>query len=149
MNSLPVDRRTNVFARGAVATVAAAIVAVCLDAGVAAIAHALGVSEGFDPLHFASYAGLTVVGVLVAAAAWATIRSRSTKPRSILGRLVPIIVLVSLVPDVILGLSKQEAHTTWGGVIALIVMHFAVAAAAVPAFVLSMPVHDKDLSSTG
>lgn len=144
MNPPPTSRPTNRLASGAAATVAAAVVAVALDAGIAAIAHAFGVPDGFNPLHLSSYAGLTIVGVALAAAAWAIIRARSATPRLILGRLVPSVVVLSLVPDLILGFSKQEAHTTWGGVAALMLMHLAVTAVAVPAFVLSMPLPDND-----
>ena len=142
MDPLRTSRPMNRLASGAAATVAAAIVAVALDAGIAAIAHAAGVPHGFNPLHLASYAGLTILGVVLAAAAWAIIRARSATPRLILSRLVPGVVALSLVPDLILGLSKQEAHTTWGGVVALMLMHLAVTAVAVPAFVVSMPLRD-------
>src|SRR3954469_24546434 len=94
--------------RGAVIAaglVAAAVVAVALNALVALIARAAGASDDFTPLQFPTYTAFTVVGVLVGAAGWALLRSRARRPRSVLRILVPAVVVVSLVPDVLVGVS--------------------------------------------
>ena len=129
--------------RGISGTVAAIIVAVAADAAIAAVSHAAGVSDNFTPLEFASFTSLTVIGVLIAAIVWSRIRSKAARPRTVLRMLVPVVVLLSLVPDLILGFGKLEPHTTWGGVAALVLMHLAVSAAAVTAFALGMPASDQ------
>ena len=123
----------------AAAFVAAVVVALAADAIIAAVAHGAGVSHGFAPLNFSSFVGLTAVGLLVAASAWSLVRARSSRAGRTMKRLVPVVVAVSLVPDVALGVSKFLADTTWGGVAALILMHVAVAAVGVAAFALFMP----------
>ncbi|CAL9592372.1 DUF6069 family protein [Streptomyces sp. NPDC090994] len=117
---------------------ATAVVAVALNAAVAALAHAAGVSDDFEPLHLSDYALLTVVGVLAGAGGWALVRARSARPARVLRTWIPVILLVTFVPDILLGTS-DEPGTSWGGVIALMVMHLIVAAVAVPAFRLLLP----------
>ncbi|MEU3885907.1 DUF6069 family protein [Streptomyces sp. NPDC029041] len=116
-----------------------AAVAIALNAVVAVIAHAAGASHDFQPLQVTAYAPLTLFGVLIAAAAWAVIRARSTRPARLLRTLVPVVVILSLIPDIQVGLSGSQAGTSWGAVAALMVMHVVVAAVAVPAFRRALP----------
>ncbi|MFG2126586.1 DUF6069 family protein [Streptomyces sp. NPDC048751] len=121
---------------GLIGTVA---VAVAVNAVVAAIAHAAGASDDFQPLQLSAYAPLTVIGVLAAAAAWAIIRARSARPNRLLRTLVPVVLVVSLIPDVMVGVSASRPGTSWGAVIALMVMHVVVTAVAVPAYHRLLP----------
>ncbi|GAA3840956.1 hypothetical protein GCM10022403_086480 [Streptomyces coacervatus] len=123
--------------------VGTAVVATALNAVVAVTARAAGASDDFQPLHLTAYAPLTVFGVLVGAAAWAIVRARSARPAGLLRTLVPVIVLVSLVPDILVGASDSKPGTSWGAVIALMVMHFVVAAVAVPAFRRFLPLEGR------
>ncbi|MEU3340302.1 DUF6069 family protein [Streptomyces sp. NPDC006668] len=116
-----------------------AVVAVALNAVVAATAHAAGASHDFQPLQLSAYAPLTVFGVLIGAAAWAVVRPRSARPARLLRTLVPVVVLLSLIPDIMVGVSGSRAGTSWGAVVALMVMHLVVAAVAVPAFHRLLP----------
>lgn len=116
-----------------------AAVAVAVNAVVAAISHAAGASDDFQPLQLSAYAPLTVFGVLAAAAAWAIIRARSARPDRLLRTLVPAILVVSLIPDIMVGISDSRPGTSWGAVIALMVMHVVVAAVAVPAYRRLLP----------
>jgi len=125
-----------VVAGGLIGTAAVAIV---LNAVVAAIAHAAGASGDFKPLQVMAYGPLTVFGVLLAAAAWAVIRARSARPARLLRTLVPVVVILSLIPDIQVGVSGSQAGTSWGAVAALMVMHVVVAAVAVPAFRRLLP----------
>ncbi|GCB46235.1 DUF6069 family protein [Streptomyces sp. NL15-2K] len=125
-----------VVAGGLIGTVA---VAVALNAIVAAIAHAAGASDDFDALQLPAYGSFTVIGVLAAAAAWAIIRARSAHPARLLRTLVPAVVIVSLIPDIMVGISGSQPGTSWGAVIALMVMHVVVAAVAVPAYQRLLP----------
>lgn len=116
-----------------------AVVAVIVNAVIAATAHAAGASDDFQALQLGAYAFFTVIGVLVAAGAWAIIRARASHPARLLRTLVPVVVLVSLIPDVMVGVSDSQPGTSWGAVVALMIMHIAVAAVAVPAFHRLLP----------
>ncbi|MFF5301983.1 DUF6069 family protein [Streptomyces sp. NPDC013161] len=116
-----------------------ALVAVAVNAVVSVTARAAGASDDFQPLQPAAYAPLTVLGVLAAAAAWAIIRARSAHPAALLRTLVPVILIVSLIPDVMVGVSDSRPGTSWGAVIALMGMHVVVAAVAVPAYQRLLP----------
>ncbi|WP_460073086.1 DUF6069 family protein [Streptomyces sp. YKOK-I1] len=119
--------------------VAAAVVATALDAAVAAIAHAAGASDDFQPLELPTYAALTLIGIMAGAAGWAVVRARSTGPGRLLRVLVPVVLLVSLVPDVLVGMAQTQPGASWGGAVALMVMHLAVAAVAVPTYLRVLP----------
>ncbi|PRY40780.1 DUF6069 family protein [Umezawaea tangerina] len=123
-----------------VAILGAAVVSVALDAVIAAIAHAAGVSEEFPPLTFPAYTFLSVLGLLIGGIAWAVVRAKVANAAGFLRIGAPVVVLVSFVPDVMIGLSKSQPGTTWGGVAALVVMHVVVAAVGIAAFGYFMPV---------
>ncbi|GAB2843437.1 DUF6069 family protein [Lentzea nigeriaca] len=116
---------------------AAIVLASAANTVVAFVARALGadaaVIQGLTPQ---AYVFLTAVGVVVAAAAWAVIRRKAAKPNALLRKLVPIVVAVSLVPDVLLfGIPGASPI----GVVALMLMHVVVAAIAVPIFRTVLP----------
>lgn len=56
--------------------------------------------------------------------------------------LVPVVVLLSLVPDVLVGASGQMPGTSWGAVVGLMVMHLVVTIVAVPAYQRVLPLPD-------
>jgi hypothetical protein len=121
------------------AVIAAAVTSIAADAVIALAAHHLGAPKDFKPLQVGNFAALTIIGVLAGAIGWAVIRRRSTAPRRVLARLVPAVIVVSLIPNVVLGAAKFYAHTTWGGVAALMLMHLAVAACAVTSYSFVLP----------
>ncbi len=139
----PVARRRP-RARTAVpaALVAAIAIGVAGTVVVAAIAHAAGVSQSFTPLKTGSYVGLIILGVLAGGASWQMVRTRAGDPERVLRRLVPLVVLVSFVPDVVIGVTGAD-HATWGGVAALMCAHVVVACAAVVSFSLFLPVTSR------
>ncbi|MEU4162621.1 DUF6069 family protein [Actinoplanes sp. NPDC026670] len=106
---------------------------------IATAARAMGAPDEFQQLTLAVYGPLTVIGALIAAVAWRLIVNRSRNAAGVLRILVPVVLVLSLIPDVLLLSSKSQPGTTTGGVIALILMHFGVAVAAVPAFQRLMP----------
>lgn len=119
--------------------VAAAIVVASIgNAAVSFAAQALGADpnavEGLKPQ---GYVVLTAVGVIIAAFAWASIRKRAKDPARTLGRLVPIVVVLSFLADVPVFFLPGASAV---GVIALMVMHVVVAAVAVPVFRRVLPV---------
>jgi H+/Cl- antiporter ClcA len=119
--------------------IAAAIAATALNAVVAALAHAAGASSTFQALQLPTYAVFTVLGVLAGAAGWALVRARTRSPRRVLRVLAPAVVLLSFIPDVLVGASGGLPGTSWGGVVALMVMHLVVTAVAVTTYLRVLP----------
>jgi len=118
--------------------VAAIVLASIGNAAVSFVARALGADpqavEGLKPQ---GYVVLTAVGVVIAAFAWASIRKRAKDPARTLGKLVPIVVVLSLFADVPVFFLPGASIV---GVVALMVMHVVVAAVAVPIFHRVLPV---------
>ena len=108
---------------------AAAVVASAGNAVVSLLARAAGASSWFQALNPASYVPLTVIGIVLGAAGWGIVRRLAKNPRRLLGRLAPIVVVVSFVPDLAL-LGANQPGTSALAVAALMVMHVLVAAVA-------------------
>jgi hypothetical protein len=123
-----------------VAVVTAAVAGILASTVISAVAHAAGVSHAFLPLHFATFTVLIVFAAIAGALGWQLVRSRATNPSRLLARLVPLVLLLSFIPDVLIGITKAEAATTWGGVVALMTMHVFVATAAVGSYLHFLPV---------
>ena len=129
-------------------TVAAVVLSIVIGAtgagltttAIALIARAAGASHDFKPLWPSSYLPLTVLGVLAGAIGWQIIRRRAARPASVLRWLVPAAVAVSLIPDIAVGAAGTSPGVSWGAVSALMLMHLAVAAAAVTVYRWLMPV---------
>ena len=133
-------RRPGPGAGVALSIVATGVIANLATAVVATIARGpAGVSHDFRALQPGSYLSLTIVGATAGAIGWAVIRHRSKNPTRLLRRLVPAAVLLSLIPDVMLGATHTQPHTTWGGVAALMVMHLVVTAVAVTSYRRFLP----------
>jgi hypothetical protein len=123
-----------------VAVVTTAVAGILASTVISAVAHAAGVSHAFLPLHFATFTVLIVFAAIAGALGWQLVRSRATNPSRLLARLVPLVLLLSFIPDVLIGITKAEAATTWGGVVALMTMHVFVATAAVGSYLHFLPV---------
>lgn len=135
-NAVPATSAARIAGGVAVAAVGAVVV----NALVSLVAQAAGASEEFEPLQPGAYVFLTVVGVLAGAAGWAAVRRWSNRPAAVLRWLVPVVVVVSLVPDVALLFSDMQPNTSGLAVGALMLMHVATAAVAVPVFAKVLPV---------
>ena len=92
------------------------------------------VPSEFNPLTFPAYGTLTVIGAIVGAIGWHVIAVRSRRATRLLAILVPVVVLLSFIPDVLLLGNDSQPGTTTAGVIALMLMHVGTAAAAVLAY---------------
>jgi hypothetical protein len=111
-----------------------------IAAAVAAITRAIAtVPAAFSPFRPSSYISLIVLGVAAGAAGWLTVRRRPDDPAAVLRVLAPAVLLLSLVPDVIVGAAKTMAGTTWAGVLGLMAMHLIIAALAVSTFAKALP----------
>lgn len=119
---------------------AAIVVAVIGDTVVSLLArHVFGAPSGFPPLHPAPYISLTILGLLAGTLGWYMIVRVIRDPTRLLRVLVPVILVLSFIPDIAVGVSKSMVHTTWGGVAALMVMHVVVAAVGVISYRRFMP----------
>jgi Family of unknown function (DUF6069) len=118
--------------RAAVVLAAGAIVAVAANAVIAMSALAAGANSAFSPLLVFVYGPFTVVGLLAAYAGWRIVRSRARSPRRVLLVLVPVLTVLSFVPDTFLALRGFIPGTSLTGVIALMLMHLVVVGVAVP-----------------
>jgi hypothetical protein len=128
--------RTRTPAAVSLAIFTTGVAGVLASTVIAAIAHGAGVSHAFLPLHFATFTFL----IVFAAIGGQLVRNRATHPSRVLARLVPVVLLLSFIPDVLIGISKAETATTWGGVFALMAMHIFVATAAVASYLYFLPV---------
>jgi hypothetical protein len=125
------------------ALVASVVASLIVELIIAAIAHGAGAYSDFRPLTFGSLVGPTVLGLLTAVVVWDLVRRRAGDAVAVMRRLVPIAVVLSWVPDVALGATRFEAHTTWGEVAALMVMHLFVAAIGVALFSQLLPLRRR------
>jgi hypothetical protein len=121
--------------RAATAVLVVTIAASTVNLAISLIAQAAGADTAdYQGLTPGAYVSLTFLGVLAGVLTWIAVRARAKRPSLVLGRLVPAVVLVSLLADVAVGVSVG-----WTGAIALGLMHIAVAAVAVPVFHRALP----------
>jgi hypothetical protein len=136
------------------ALVASVVASLVVELIIAAIAHGAGAYSDFQPLTFGGLIGPTVLGLLIAVVVWELVRRRAGDPVAVMRRLVPIVVVLSWVPDVVLGATHREAtshvaHTTWGEVAALMVMHLFVAAIGLGLFSRLLPLRRRPDAPSG
>jgi hypothetical protein len=80
-------------------------------------------TKGYAHFQFHDYAKLTVIGVLIACAAWPVVARISSAPRWLFFRLAIAVTVVLLLPDVYIWHQGQPVHA----VLVLMVMHLAIA----------------------
>lgn len=80
-------------------------------------------TKGYAHFQLADYAKLTVVGVLIACAAWPVVTRISSAPRWLFFRLAILVTLVLLLPDLAIWYQGQSAKA----VFVLVWMHLAIA----------------------
>jgi uncharacterized membrane protein YbjE (DUF340 family) len=119
--------------RIAVAGLSAAVGSAVTAILIATVAKAAGVSHAHQ-LQPVPLAVLTVLGVLVGTAGWVVISRRAASPQVLLRRLVPLVLVVSWVPDLLVGLGGVSG----GAAFTLALAHAAV-------FVVTIPVLARQL----
>lgn len=122
------------FAVRALVLAAAVAVAVALNAVVAAVAVAADAPADYPPLTLPALTTFTVLGVVAGWIGWVVVHRVSSNPKAVLRVLVPVVVVLSLVPNVVLLATGFIPGTTFAGVVALMIMHVLVAAVAVPGY---------------
>jgi hypothetical protein len=118
---------------------AAAVAAVALNYLVALGAVALGAEESFRPLTAPVFIPLTLIGLAAGFAGWTTVVRRSARPAAVLRVLVPVVLVLSMIPDLLLLATKSIPGTSGTSVAGLMLMHVVVTAVAVPAYRLAGP----------
>jgi hypothetical protein len=110
--------------RVALATVAAIAGSLLADALLVVIGQALfPATKGYAHFQFQDYAKLTVIGVIIACAAWPVVTRVSSDPRWLFFRLAILVTVVLLLPDFWILYRGQPADA----VAVLMVMHLAIA----------------------
>jgi hypothetical protein len=120
--------------------VSASLVASLLCFAVAEAALAAGASTSFQALTPQVFVPFIVIGTLGGVVGWEIIRRRALQARRLLTRLIPIVFAVSLIPDILVGVTRSLPGTTWTGAIALMIMHLIVAICLVAANLRFLPV---------
>jgi hypothetical protein len=129
--------------RTALVLLAVIACAIGVNALVATIARHAGASTTFAPLSLPVYGVFTALGVVVGGIGWQIVRRRSARPASVLKVLVPVVAVLSFVPDMALLALKFIPDTNAAAVVALMVMHVVVVAFAVPGYLLAAPVDGR------
>ena len=119
----------------------ALILALAGSLAVDALLVALGTAafpatKGYGHFHFSDYGLLTVVGVVLACAAWVVVARLTSDPRRVLFRLAVAVTIVLLLPDVWL-LVRHEPPTA---VAILMCMHLGIALVTYNALIRVAPV---------
>jgi hypothetical protein len=110
--------------RVAVATAASVAGSLAADAILVAIGEAVFPStKGYGHFQFSDYAKLTVIGVLIACAAWPVVTRISSAPRWLFFRMAILVTLVLWLPD----LYILQGGAPPRAVAVLMVMHLAIA----------------------
>lgn len=106
------------------ATVTALVGSLAVDAVLVRLGTAIFPgTRGYPHFQFSDYALLTVIGVLIACAAWPIVTRVCASPRWLFARLAVLVTIVLLLPDVLILTRGQPARA----VAVLMVMHLAIA----------------------
>lgn len=110
--------------RMAIATAVSVAGSLAADAILVVIGEAVFPStKGYAHFQFSDYSKLTVIGVLIACAAWPIVTRISSAPRWLFFRMAIAVTLVLWLPDLYILHMGQSAR----GVAVLMVMHLAIA----------------------
>jgi len=131
--------RTVSVPRTALLLLAAVAAAGLANTVIALAAVAAGAPSSYGPLTAPAYLTFTVVGVLVGYLGWRIVRRSAARPARVLRVLVPVVLVLSWVPDALLAALQFIPGTTLTGAIALALMHAVVVAVAVPVYARIAP----------
>jgi hypothetical protein len=116
--------RPPVWWRVALATILSVALSLAADAALVALGtRVFPMTKGYVHFQVHDYAKLTVIGVLIACAAWPVVARVSSAPRWLFFRLAIVVTLVLWVPDLYIWHQGQSAQA----VLVLMAMHLAIA----------------------
>lgn len=134
------DHQQPPMGRVLLATVASIAGSLLADALLVVIAQAVfPATKGYDHFQFSDYCKLTVIGVLIACAAWPVTTRVTSRPRWMFARMAVLVTLVLWLPDVYILVKGQSATA----VAFLFVMHLAIALVTYNALVYLAPVRAR------
>jgi Family of unknown function (DUF6069) len=123
--------------RLALATVVSLVFSLAADAALVALGtRVFPATKGYVHFAFPDYAKLTVVGVLIACAAWPIVTRLCAAPRWLFFRLAILVTLVLFLPDVWIWAKGESGQA----VVVLMAMHVAIALVTYNALVHLSPV---------
>jgi hypothetical protein len=138
----PTGRQPSML-RVAVATVVSLGLSLAADVALVAIGTAVFPgTKGYVHFQFHDYARLTVVGIIVACAAWPVVTRVTSAARWLFFRLAMLVTLFLWIPDLYILDQGQPPHA----VAVLMVMHLAIALVTYNALVHLAPVRPKSSS---
>lgn len=140
MTTHTLSARTATVPRTAILLVSAIAVAGLANSIIAFAAVAAGASSAYAPLMPPVYLAFTAAGVLGGYLGWRIVRRVAARPARVLRVLVPVVLVLSWIPDVILAITQFIPETTLTGAIGLALMHAVVVAVAVPVYARIAPV---------
>jgi uncharacterized membrane-anchored protein len=122
--------------RLAIATIVSIVGSLVADALLVAIGTKVFPStKGFVHFRFGDYAKLTIIGVIIACAAWPVVTRISSRPRRLFFWLAIAVTAALLLPDLWILLHGEPANA----VLVLVAMHLAIAVVAYNALVRLAP----------
>lgn len=129
--------RPPLISRVAAATVASVIGSLVADALLVLMGEAIfPATKGYAHFRFSDYARLTIIGVIIAGAAWPVVARITSAPRWLFLRLAVLVTLFLWLPDLYILYKGQPADA----VAVLMVMHVAIALVTYNLLVRSAPV---------
>ena len=127
-------------ARIVLATVVSLVGSLAADAALVAIGEAVFPStKGYVHFRFSDYSKLTIIGVIIACAAWPIVTRISSAPRWLFFRLAIVVTIVLLLPDLYILHQGQPPKA----VAVLMCMHLAIAVVTYNALVHLAPVRPR------
>ena len=127
-------------ARVVLATIVALVGSLAADAVLVALGKAVFPStKGYVHFQFSDYAKLTIVGVLIACAAWPIVTRISSAPRWLFFRLAIAVTFVLFLPDFYILKQGQPVQA----VMVLLCMHVAIAVVTYNALVHLAPIRAR------
>lgn len=120
----------------ALAVVVNVVIATLIAYLIGRLAIALGAPATTMQYQVPVLAVIILIASIIGAVGWSIVGRRSANPRALIRVLAPLVLVVSLVPDLLLGVGGAAG---WPAVIGLMVMHVAVAAITVATFSRLLP----------
>jgi hypothetical protein len=128
------------------ATAASILGCLVADAVLVAIGEALFPStKGYAHFRFSDYGKLTLIGVIIACAAWPVVTRVTSTPRWLFFRLAVLVTLFLWLPDLFILYRGQPVRA----VAVLMVMHLAIAVVTYNALVRIAPVRPRREAAQG
>lgn len=128
-------------ARWAVGAVVATAAAGVINALLARVAIAAGADPSFGPFGLGATTGFTALGVLAGFTGWLAVRHWIRRAATVLTVLVPVLTVLSLIPDLAFFNPNSRAGAGPVAAVALMAMHLVVVAIAVTTYQRVAPVN--------